>query len=225
MSSGLVTQIPNRRASIAAVNLTRANKELSKAIINAVSKQIAPLPVDLVQLIASYIEKHTDQDEAYYNRLLDELIVIYQANIQGKQGRLASFLAILRELNPLVVGNGRLLRWWDKFSPPLLAHVVEEKGFAPDLRLTVLEWLLWDEEEVDSETTHAVSALVAQDILSTWLEKWRLADSQLDIDAKFLENQLHQILIMYGRKRPKVRSVYFISYPANRLAGLSGGGG
>ena len=209
MSSGLVTQMPLRRASIVGSNiLTRSTKELSRLVVNVVAKQQLPLPEELVSLISAYIEKHTEHDDAYYNRLLEELLNIYQANVHGKIGRFAPFLAVLRELDPLIVRSGRLLQWWERFSPSLWGSLLEEKGLAQDVRTTVLDWLLHDDDDENEQDALAISAAVAEDILSTWLARWNSASTDFNSESKFLESQLQQILMAFGRKRPQVRSLF-----------------
>lgn len=87
-----------------------------------------------------------------------------------------------------------------------MIHMGVEKGLAIEARDILLEILIYDEEEEESrlEDAQFTSDAVADSLLETWLEKTEVAAGECDEHAIFLVKQLQDILIKFGRKRPKV---------------------
>ncbi|KAL5330382.1 hypothetical protein ACEPPN_003909 [Leptodophora sp. 'Broadleaf-Isolate-01'] len=178
-------------------------KDLSRSITASAATLTLPLPNDLSQVITAYLDKHAEYDDSDSQRLQEELLTIYQSSILPHPTRLAPFLAILRTLKPNIRGSGRLLQWWDKLSGPIIIHLGVEKGLAFEARDTLLGILIYDEEEEellkDAKTT---SAAVAENLMSTWLVKSKLALDEFNDHAKFVESQIQLILLAFGKRRP-----------------------
>jgi solute carrier family 25 (mitochondrial carrier protein), member 16 len=138
--------------------------------------------------------------------LQEELLGIYQSSILDKASRLAPFLAILRTLKPAIRGNGRFLQWWDKLSAPVLNKLGQEKGLAVEARDTLLEILVYDEDDTEIEDAKATSKVIAHNLVETWLEKYRHASEELDNSSRFVQEQIQMILLAFGKKRPKVQA-------------------
>lgn len=121
--------------------------------------------------------------------------------------RLAPFLAILLPLKPNISGSGRLLSWWDKLSVPVLNNIGVEKGLAVVARDLLLGILVYEEDEDNAKTEEAkaTSNTLAETLLATWLAQSKAALEQFDDHAKFVTEQIHGILLAFGRRRPKVR--------------------
>jgi solute carrier family 25 protein 16 len=102
-----------------------------------------------------------------------------------------------------------LLLWWDKLSVPIINHLAVEKGLAVEARDTLLELLVYDEDEPPTqlEESKVTSAAVAETLLATWLSKTKLASEEFDDHARFVESQIQIMLISFGKRRPKVRQV------------------
>ena len=184
--------------------MRRSFKDLTKAINTSISKPTLPLPDDLVAIIHAYLEKHVDHDESDSQRLQEELLNIYDSSILEKPSRLPPFLAMLRTLKPAIRGNGRLLQWWDKLSTPVLIKLGQEKGLAVEARDTLLEILVYDEDDTEIEDAKATSKVMAHNLVETWLEKSRHASEELDNHSRFVQEQIQTILLAFGKKRPKV---------------------
>ncbi|KAE8447168.1 hypothetical protein EG329_010999 [Mollisiaceae sp. DMI_Dod_QoI] len=180
-------------------------KDLSKAITTSSTHLTLPLPDDLLQVINAYLEKHTPQDESDSQRLQEELFHVYQSSFVDQPARLAPFLSILRTLKPVLRGSGRSLQWWDKLSTPVMIHLGVEKGLAFEARDTLLEILVFDEEDEASrlEDAQVTSDAVADSLLATWLEKTELTAGGFDEHSSFVVKQIQAILIAFGKKRPK----------------------
>ncbi|KAL2070178.1 hypothetical protein VTL71DRAFT_13204 [Oculimacula yallundae] len=180
-------------------------KDLTKSIAASASASnlTLPLPADLSQVINAYLDKHPVYDDSDCQRLQEELLTIYQSSILDHPTRLAPFLSILRTLKPNIRGSGRLLQWWDKLSGPIIIHLGVEKGLAFEARDTLLEILIYDEEDEEHlKDAKATSAAVAEILMSTWLAKSKLALDELNEHAKFVESQVQAILLAFGKRRP-----------------------
>ncbi|TVY84684.1 Tuberous sclerosis 1 protein-like protein, partial [Lachnellula suecica] len=202
----------------------RSLKDLTKAINASTSNPSIPLPDDLVAIIHAYLEKRSSHDEADSQRLQEELLSIYQTSILDKHSRLAPFLAILRTLTPAIRGNGRLLQWWELLSTPVLNKLGQEKGLAREARDTLLDALVYDEDETKLEDAEATSKTMAYKLVAAWLVKSKHASEEFDEHAKYVEGQIQMILLAFGKKRPKdflnTINKYFVQ-KENRILVLS----
>ena len=158
-------------------------------------------------MIHAYLDKHEAHEDAECQRLQDELLAIYQKDVVDKPPRYAPFLAILRHLKPAISGAGRLLQWWDKLSGPVLSLLGDERGLTAEARETLLDILVYDEEEKDLADAVASSAVLSEKLLQTWLEKANPGFAEeFDARVQFVEDQIRRILLTFGKKRPKVGS-------------------
>lgn len=186
----------------------RSLKDLSKSIAASAANLALPLPSDLSQVINAYLDKHAVYDDGDSQRLQEELLTIYQVSILDHPTRLAPFVAILRNLKPNIRGSGRLLQWWDRLSGPIIINLGVEKGLAFETRDILLGILIYDEEEEEHlKDAKASSAAVAENLMSTWLAKSKLALDELNEHARFVESQIQLILLAFGKRRPTVSSL------------------
>lgn len=154
------------------------------------------------------MDKHAVYDDGDSQRLQEELLTIYQVSILDHPTRLAPFVAILRNLKPNIRGSGRLLQWWDRLSGPIIINLGVEKGLAFETRDILLGILIYDEEEEEHlKDAKASSAAVAENLMSTWLAKSKLALDELNEHARFVESQIQLILLAFGKRRPTVSSL------------------
>jgi solute carrier family 25 protein 16 len=178
------------------------------------SKATLPLPEELIECINAYLDKHSAHDDSDSQKLQEELLNIYQSAVSETPSRLAPFLAILQLLKPNYRGAGRLFQWWEQLAGPILVHIGVEKGLAVEARDILLGILVYDEDEAIVEAeAKATSNKVAENLLETWLAKAKVATEDLDEHAKFVEGQIRETLIAFGRKRPQVRISYYEKQP------------
>jgi hypothetical protein len=205
---GSFSTIYSLNADVAYACYGRSFKDLVKALTNSLPAILLPLPDDLLQVLHAYLEKHDAHDESDSQRLQDELLSLYETHIHDNPSRLAPFLAILRTLKPGIRGSGRLLQWWDKLALPVLNNIGEEKGLALEAKNTLLDILIYDEDdEVEKEDAMHTSEAVSENLLSVWLNKHRAGNEEFDNEARFVEGQIQLILLAFGRKRLKVGSI------------------
>ncbi|PBP15866.1 tuberous sclerosis 1 [Diplocarpon rosae] len=179
-------------------------KDLCKSITIAVPNLVLPLPDDLSHVIDAYLEKHAVYDDTDCQRLQEELLSIYQSSILDHPMHLAPFLSILRTLKPNIKGSGRLLQWWETLSGPIIVYLGTERGLWFEARDTILQLLIYDEEDEmflqDAKTT---SEAVADNLMGIWIAKSKLALEEFNEHAKFLEAQIQLILLSFGKRRPQ----------------------
>ncbi|KAB8298237.1 hypothetical protein EYC80_001972 [Monilinia laxa] len=179
-------------------------KDLTKAIRTSVTTSTRiPLTDDVVRIIHSYLEKNPSHDEADSTKLQEELLSIYEKDVVDHPTRFVPFLSILRRLRTSIKGSGRMLQWWDKLCIPVLNHLGEMKGLALEARYTLLDILIYDEDEEHIDDVTITSDTVAENLVSIWMAKSNSGTIHLDENARFIEGQLRGILITFGRKRPK----------------------
>ena len=88
---------------------------------------------------------------------------------------------------------------------PVLKKIGEEKGLAREAKDTLLDLLVYDEDdEVEKDDTRQTSVAVSENLLAVWLDKYQAGNVDFDNEAKFVEGQIQSILLLFGRKRPKV---------------------
>jgi solute carrier family 25 protein 16 len=187
------------------LTLRSSLKDLTKGINTLFSSadSSSPLPDDLVTIIHAYLDKHSIPDESDSQRLQEELINIYQASVLDHHAHLAPFLAILSTIKPAIRGSGRLLQWWDKLSILVLSNLGQQKGLVVEARNALLGTLVYEEDDGDLDDAKTTSNVMAERLLTLWLEKSKTAAEEFDVHSRFVEGQINQILLAYGKKRPR----------------------
>jgi solute carrier family 25 protein 16 len=122
--------------------------------------------------------------------------------VQEKPSRYATFLALLRNLRPAIKSAKRLEQWWESLLRPVLDALGEEKGLAAESRAILLDVLVYDADDPDSDIAE-ISSNFAQKLLLVWLEHVEKASVSADPSASFIEKQIKDVLLVFGRKRPR----------------------
>lgn len=188
----------------------RSLKDLTKAISVTINSPSLPLPSFLLEILHNYLAKHPSPDDDHSQRLQDELLAIYTAQVVNSPSRLAPFLSALGILKPALAGSGRLLQWWQTLSRDVLNNLGSQKGLANEAREIILGLLVVEEEDEDSkesevlQDTKAAAQAVGESLVNIWMLKNKSALEDLDQQAQFLQSQVQHILFAFGRRRPKV---------------------
>ncbi len=84
-----------------------------------------------------------------------------------------------------------------------------EKGLAVTARNTLLEILVYDEDQENAkiEDARRTSKVLAENLLATYLAKTKSSLEEFDDHAKFVAGQIQLILVAFGKKRPKVGGI------------------
>ncbi|CAG8954715.1 hypothetical protein HYFRA_00004638 [Hymenoscyphus fraxineus] len=183
-----------------------------------------PLPDDLVKAVHAYLDKHEPREESDKQRLQEELFTTYHNLIEDNHSRLAPFLAILGLIRPGLRGSGRILQWWDKMSVPVLSNLGDQKGLVAEARAALLRTLAYDPDDgeksiVDDDKN--TSEIMAERLLGIWLVKAKASFEDLDMQARFMERQIRQILLAFGKKRPRDFLILLDKYFAAKASRIS----
>lgn len=194
-------------------------KELSKAISASIPSETFLLPDDLLEIIQSYLDKHTPIEDSDSQRLQDELLGIYQKDVKDIPSRYPIFIAILRQLRPAISASSRILQWWETLVVPVLDHLTEEKGLAAQTRGILLDILAYDTDNGEDSEEALTSAIMSGKLLEIWLKTSSMNSTETEPKERFLEEQIQLVLMDFGRKRPKVWALAFVLHHANKEAG------
>jgi solute carrier family 25 protein 16 len=167
------------------------------------------LPDDLLELIQSYLDKHTPVEENESFKLHDELWSLFQKDVRDQPTRYAIFLAILRLLNPALRRSNKILQWWDVLFVPVLGHIREQKGLAVEAHNFLLDVLVYDDDDENIEGTDAAqtSMEVSEQLLDTYIKQATLANTESDTAASYMERQIKKVLMAFGYKRQRVSAL------------------
>lgn len=179
----------------------RSTKDLAKAINAFLQSPTLPLPDDLNAVIEGYLGKHEKYDEAAADRLNNEMLVIYQKNVQDRPNRLAPFLATQRPLKT-ALSPVHLLQWWDRLAEPILEHMHREKELAKETHASTLT-LLNFESDGGSSADEMTSHPFAERLMERWMSFSQIRQSENPPDSQTRERMI-QTLVLYGTKRPQV---------------------
>ncbi|KAI9742685.1 MAG: hypothetical protein M1818_003826 [Claussenomyces sp. TS43310] len=175
-------------------------KDVTKAITTHIPTATLPLPDELCEILQEYLNKYLPLDDSESQKLHEELLTIHQKDVLGHRKRYAPFLAILRELRPAIARRQQLLQWRDILIIPVLNLLSAEKGLAAQTRALLIEILAPDPEEGNPEDAARTSAVLAEGLLEMWLEP---SGPEKGAGTDVLRNHIHDILMEFGRKRPK----------------------
>lgn len=159
-----------------------------------------PLPADLVQVIEAYLEKHIDDGPS--ERLHEELVSIWERNVQDTPSSHAPWLGILRRLLPALRDPTYLTEWWDRVQEPVLDHLADDKSLASEAWANTIAVLTCD--DVENPPLSAALIQLATRLLRIWMQNVQLANQEGN-SSEFLKARLVRGgLLIYGKKRPKV---------------------
>ncbi|OLN87983.1 Tuberous sclerosis 1-like protein [Colletotrichum chlorophyti] len=178
-------------------------KDLSKALTSFLSSPSLPLPSEVAQVIDAYLNKHEKYDESSADRLQDELLSIHDKHVNGAPAKYAAFVHIFRLLVPVIRTPARLSKWWDILNDSAFEHFTREKGLMEESHNAILEVLMLGNPDNDDSTAEPVANPFAKRLLSTWFEKYYKVQSESDLTAQSSERAIRQVLLTYGKKRPR----------------------
>jgi solute carrier family 25 protein 16 len=89
----------------------------------------------------------------------------------------------------------------------VLDNIGVEKGLAVVARDTLLEILVYEEDEENGkkEDARATTLALSESLLAIWIAQTKAALEEFDDHARFVAGQIQWILVAFGKKRPKVR--------------------
>lgn len=103
-----------------------------------------------------------------------------------------------------------MLQWWEKLRDHVLENL-KERGLAKEVRSILLRILIWDDDDGPNnaivEDKRITANAVASNLVQIWISKH---EENMDLPEKYslyVEDQVKQILYLFGRKRPRVGGV------------------
>lgn len=199
--------------SIADSLLHSSTKDVAKAINAYIQSPVLPLPDDLNQVIAAYLERHEKYDDAAADRLQEELTSIYNKSVNGRHEKYAPFLAVLRQVRPFLRKPARIVVWWDRFLDPVLENLNIEKGLANEALKNILQLLAFEEDDYDRPPTEGPN-IFADRLLSRWMQLNALnqaATGSGSSDSK--ERFMQEAIMTFGKKDAKASNCHRAEEP------------
>lgn len=159
-----------------------------------------PLPVDLIQVIDAYLEKHIDDGPS--ERLHEELVSIWEKSVKDTPSSHAPWLAILRRLLPALRDPVYLKEWWDRVQEPVLDHLADDKSLVSEAWANTIAVLTCDDVE-NPALSDGLTQLAIR-LLRIWMQNVQLASQEGNSSELLKAKLVHGGLLIYGKKRPKV---------------------
>lgn len=177
-------------------------KDLSKAINAFIQSPRIPLPDELNEVIAAYLEKHDRNDESSSERLNNELISVYQKCVVNRPDKYAAFLALLRPLRLAIRTSARLVQWWDRLIEPILEYMSQERGLAKEALANVLDLVSFEEEGSGGSDSQGPNVF-ADRLLRRWMQVLEMAELGDNPSTEFNERVIREGITRFGKKDPK----------------------
>ncbi|CAK7273695.1 hypothetical protein SEPCBS119000_005789 [Sporothrix epigloea] len=194
-----------------------STRDLLKAIQTFMASPKLPLPEDLSRVLDTYLEKHPENDQATSDRLQDSLLAIFAQSLHSKQPSChASFLAVLRQLRPVIQTTAHVIQWWEKLIEPLFDQLGDERAPSAEVLSDIGEFLFPDDEDDDGEEG-SVSLQEASKDAAAYVMGLRLLQKWMDVCSLVLkecslgytrERPLQDSLMLLGRRKPKASAFF-----------------
>lgn len=197
----------------------RSLKDLTKVLNTTFASPLPSpeLPKDLLDKLEA-VKKHDDADEDDGAQLQKELLEIHKryfgkmrrssaldASIDDE--RLAVFISVLQVLRPKLRGQAKLQEWYKLVIQPILDGVGSTRAEAKASKKLLLDILEY-EGSGDGESERTKTAVhFTNRLIEAYMRRTRipdLDDEALDGEDDLVAQQLEDVLITYGEKKPKV---------------------
>jgi hypothetical protein len=134
--------------------------------------------------------------------LSDELLAIWEKLVHDHPAKYAAFLAILRQLRPVLRTPARVFKWWDTLLDPVLDHVDREKGLAREVMEHTLDLLTADEYDDPAAWREQGLMPLVNRLLTRWTDV-REARPDLRPSTELKEQMIKDALMAFGKRDPK----------------------
>lgn len=199
------TQIPSLKLTTA----SRSFRDAVKALNTTFSAPTVPnpLPEELSRTIEAFLDRYQSIDDHDSQRLQDELLPLYKKYVVDDPEKLGPFLSALRQLRPAIRGEARLTEWWNTVIRPTIDAIGHKRDEIEDAREFLLGILVFDSEDDASGEKAQLSATFTKKLLDAYLQRTKLPRAEGEVirpEDEFVAHELESILILFGRKKPKV---------------------
>ncbi len=167
------------------------------------------LPEELQQILDAFLVKYQRIDDHDSQRLQDELLALFRSHVAHAVDKIGPFVALLLRLRPAIVGESRLLEWWELVLRPAVQDVGHRRRVLDEVNEFVQSILDYDAEEDEKGELAQLSSVLCEKVLQLYLDGTDTAvfdQGQTPLENEHLCGGLESILINFGRKKPKVAS-------------------
>ncbi|KAF2129262.1 hypothetical protein P153DRAFT_316029 [Dothidotthia symphoricarpi CBS 119687] len=183
-------------------------REAIKALNTTFSAPTAPypLPDELRDTIASFLERYDNIDDYDSQRFHDDLHAVYQRHVAGNPEKLGAFLSALRLVRPALTGETRLTTWWDLVLKPTIDGIGHKRRVIDDASEFLQGILVYDAETDHNGEAARLSSLFTKKLLDAYLARTNVFSSWEDAvnpENEFVSHELEAVLMVFGRKMPK----------------------
>lgn len=164
-----------------------------------------PLPEDFEQPLEQFVHAHNDIDDSDSQRIHEELLAVYNKHVTGNSEKQSPFVAVLRLLRPLLIGEKRLDEWWTLVIRPTVDTIGHRRDTIEDAKEFLLGILVFDVEDDASGYKSQISTSFVQKLLEAYLLRTKIptGDDVVSPEDEFIAHELEGILVSFGRKMPK----------------------
>jgi len=199
---------------------SRSLKDLVKVLSTTLASPIQnpELSKDLQDKLEAF-RKHDDADEDDGAQLQKELIEVHKKYF-GKVRRpsaqdfvvddenLSAFIKVIQVLRPKLRGQAKLQDWYKLVIQPILDGVGSTRAEAKAAKELLLDILDHEGGAGDDESERAKTAVhFTNRLIEAYMRRTRIPDAddeELDGEDDVVAQQLEDVLVTYGEKKPKV---------------------
>ena len=189
--------------------MSRSIKDVTRAlqVQFAGAKPLPSLPKDTRRLLKQFVDEHEDNtDDDEFSRANAELKTIWEKYVERRQQNLGAFAGVLRELRP-ALDEEDVLSWWQQAIRPIIGSVAYTKAAFEDALEFVVGFMASDEDDEGNSTYASTAAQLCRELLALYTEysqPLNAADDGFSVVEKVqVVQQVEDVLIAFGRKRPK----------------------
>ena len=128
---------------------------------------------------------------------------MYNKHVVDHPERLPGFVAVLSRLVPAIRSPPRIFQWWDLLQDGYGEALSTEKGLMSESFSGLLNLLSQDNTYSKEETSVPAVNLFVERLISMWMDHWQ--GPSLRGPADHVEKVVREALVLYGKRKPKVR--------------------
>jgi hypothetical protein len=191
------------------IEIRRSIKDTVKALHNAFSdpRLTTPLPEELRRILDGFLDRYHEIDDHESQRLQEELLSIYRKYVVDKPDNISSFVSVLRQLRPAVIGETRLIEWWHLVIRPVVDGIGHTRRTIEDASEFVQSVLDYDADDDTSGEKERVSNALLKRVLDAYIGRSKVLPVHAEgpsPEDDYIRTGLEAIVINFGRKKPKV---------------------
>ena len=138
---------------------------------------------------------------------------LYKKQVAQDDDRLGIFLLALKGLRPAIRQREYLEEWWKLVIKPVLDGIGHTRVAIKHASALLLDILDFDADTTDGETKKVearISSYFGGQLLDCYIKRnyvTIIQDETLSSEDQFITAQISEVLLGYGRRKPKVRIV------------------